>query len=176
MVKPSRSQITGATVRADFNDPLAVVHYTRAAHFLGLWKSELSLIERFLPDRAAPLLEAGCGSGRVTLGLWDLGFRHITAFDFAEELLDQARHLARDRHLYEAQPGAERPLAHEFGVESDARRPLPAGHGFGELVGMVDRERPGHTAVYCEDPTAMSAPPGEGGVGGECVACPVTRA
>ncbi len=97
MVKPSRSQITGATVRADFNDPLAVVHYTRAAHFLGLWKSELSLIERFLPDRAAPLLEAGCGSGRVTLGLWDLGFRRITAFDFAEELLDQARHLARDR-------------------------------------------------------------------------------
>ena len=75
-----------AAVRADFNDPLAVVHYTRAAHFLGLWKSELSLIERFLPDRAAPLLEAGCGSGRVTLGLWDLGFRRITAFDVSDVL------------------------------------------------------------------------------------------
>jgi SAM-dependent methyltransferase len=97
VVKNSGNQISGATVRADFNDPLAVVHYTRAAHFLGLWKSELRLIERFFPDRQAPLLEAGCGSGRVTLGLWDLGFRRITAFDFAEELLDQARHLARDR-------------------------------------------------------------------------------
>ena len=49
---------------ADFNDPLAVVHYTRAAHFLGLWKSERLLIERFFPDREASLLEAGCGSGR----------------------------------------------------------------------------------------------------------------
>jgi SAM-dependent methyltransferase len=94
---PPAKQITAATVRADFNDPLAVVHYTRAAHFLGLWKSERMLIERFFPDRGAHLLEAGCGSGRVTIGLWDLGFRNLTAFDFAEELVAQARTLARDR-------------------------------------------------------------------------------
>ena len=45
--------ITGSTVRADFNDPIAVVHYARAAHFLGLWKSERLLIERFFPDLSA---------------------------------------------------------------------------------------------------------------------------
>ncbi len=90
-------KISSATVRADFNDAIAVVHYARAAHFLGLWKSEAQLIERFFPDRAAPLLEAGCGAGRVTLGLWELGYRNLTAFDFAEELLDQARNLARER-------------------------------------------------------------------------------
>jgi hypothetical protein len=33
----------------------------------------------------------------VTLGLWDLGFQRITAFDFAEELVAQARSLAADR-------------------------------------------------------------------------------
>jgi SAM-dependent methyltransferase len=91
-------KITPATVRADFNDLLAVVHYTRAAHELGLWKSERSLIERFFPDHQAPLLEAGCGAGRVTLGLWELGYRHLTAFDFAEELVDQAQSLAIERH------------------------------------------------------------------------------
>lgn len=90
-------KITAATVRADFNDPVTVVHYARAAHFLGLWKSEQILIERFFSDKNAPLLEAGCGSGRVTLGLWHLGYRNITAFDFAEELLDQARHLASEQ-------------------------------------------------------------------------------
>ena len=89
--------ITGSTVRADFNDPIAVVHYARAAHFLGLWKSERLLIERFFPDLSAALLEAGCGAGRVTLGLWDMGFRRITAFDFAEELIEQAHQLARER-------------------------------------------------------------------------------
>src|SRR5215475_8619283 len=92
-----RGKISSETVRADFNDPVAVVHYARAAHFLGLWKSERILIERFFPDHDAPLLEAGCGAGRVTLGLWDLGFRDLTAFDFANELVEQARHLAAQR-------------------------------------------------------------------------------
>jgi SAM-dependent methyltransferase len=96
-VSSTRSKITAETVRADFNDPLAVAHYTRAAHFLGLWKSERQLIERFFPDRDMALLEAGCGSGRVAIGLWDLDFRRITAFDFAEELVAQARALAADR-------------------------------------------------------------------------------
>lgn len=90
-------KITAETVRADFNDLPAVVHYTRAAHELGLWASERVWIERHLPDRTAPLLEAGCGAGRVTLGLWELGYHRLTAFDFAAELVDQARSLAIER-------------------------------------------------------------------------------
>ena len=90
-------KITAATVRADFNDPLAVAHYARAAHFLGLWASERVLIDRFFPDESAPLLEAGCGAGRVTLGLWHQGYMNLTAFDFAEELVEQARYLAAER-------------------------------------------------------------------------------
>ena len=93
----SVQKISAETVRADFNDPLAVVHYTRAAHFIGLWKSEQKLIERFFTDKNAALLEAGCGSGRVTLGLWHEGYQNLTAFDFAEELVDQARNLATER-------------------------------------------------------------------------------
>lgn len=97
----SARKISAATVRADFNDLLAVVHYTRAAHELGLWASERLLIERYFPDKNAPLLEAGCGAGRVTLGLWALGYRRLTAFDFAEELVDQAQSLAAE-HAAEA--------------------------------------------------------------------------
>jgi SAM-dependent methyltransferase len=89
--------ITSETVRDDFNDIAAVLHYTRAAHFLGLWESERLLIERYFTDQSAPLLEAGCGAGRVTLGLWHLGYTNLTAFDFAEELLEQARSLAAER-------------------------------------------------------------------------------
>ncbi len=87
-------KIDAAAIRADFNDPHVVVHYARAAHRLGLWASERRMIERWLPDRDATLLEVGCGAGRVTLGLWELGYRRLTAVDFAEELLDQARSLA----------------------------------------------------------------------------------
>jgi SAM-dependent methyltransferase len=91
------SKISSETVRDDFNDIAAVLHYARAAHFLGLWESERLLIERYFTDKSAPLLEAGCGAGRVTLGLWYLGYQNLTAFDFAEELLDQARSLAAER-------------------------------------------------------------------------------
>lgn len=90
-------KISAENVRADFNDLQSVIHYTRAAHELGLWKSERILIERFFPDRHAPLLEAGCGAGRVTIGLWSLGYRHLTGFDFAAELVDQAISLAAER-------------------------------------------------------------------------------
>ncbi len=90
-------KITSDTVRDDFNDLVAVLHYTKAAHELGLWASERKLIERFFPDPRAPLLEAGCGAGRVTLGLWQLGYRRLTAFDFAAELVDQAISLAAER-------------------------------------------------------------------------------
>ena len=90
-------KISAATVRADFNDLTAVLHYTRAAHQLGLWESERVIIERTFTDRTAPLIEAGCGAGRVTLGLWQLGFQNLTAFDFAEQLVDQARALAAER-------------------------------------------------------------------------------
>lgn len=108
-------KISAETVRADFNDLPAVVHYTRAAHQLGLWKSERVLIERFFPNREALLLEAGCGAGRVTLGLWDLGYHRLVAFDFARELLDQARSLATERKA----------TAIEF-LHADATRLKPA--------------------------------------------------
>jgi SAM-dependent methyltransferase len=93
------NKITGDTVRDDFNAIRTVLHYTRAAHFIGLWKSECILIERYFPDRAVRLLEAGCGAGRVAVGLWHQGYRHITAFDFAAELVEQAENLAREQGI-----------------------------------------------------------------------------
>jgi len=92
-------KVDGATVRDDFNAINAVLHYTRAAHFIGLWKSELALIERYLPDRTMHLLEAGCGAGRVAVGLWHQGFRNITAFDFASELIEQAENLKQEQGI-----------------------------------------------------------------------------
>ncbi len=85
---------TGAHVRERFNAIASILYYTRAAHSLGLWDSERILIERYLPRRDTRLIEAGCGSGRVTLALWKMGYPDISAFDFADELLDQAQSLA----------------------------------------------------------------------------------
>ncbi|HVT74348.1 MAG TPA: class I SAM-dependent methyltransferase [Lacunisphaera sp.] len=92
-------KITGETVRDDFNAINTVLHYTRAAHDLGLWKSERAIISRYLPDRSARILEAGCGAGRVSVALRQLGYERVTGFDFAAELVEQARNLAEERGL-----------------------------------------------------------------------------
>ena len=92
-------KISSETVRADFNDVRTVIHYARAAHFLGLWKSEKVLIDRHLPDKGARLLEAGCGAGRVAVGLWHAGYRHVVAFDFAAEMIEQAENLAQEQGI-----------------------------------------------------------------------------
>jgi SAM-dependent methyltransferase len=92
-------KVDGATVCADFNAINAVLHYARAAHFVGLWKSELALIAKYFPEKSARLLEAGCGAGRVTVGLWHQGYRDLTGFDFAAELIDQARNLAQEQGI-----------------------------------------------------------------------------
>ena len=93
------TKITGDTVRDDYNSINTVLHYTRAAHFIGLWKSELRLIEQYLPDKQARLLEAGCGAGRVAVGLWHQGYQCVVGFDFSPELLDQAENLAREQGI-----------------------------------------------------------------------------
>ena len=93
------AKVTGATVRDDFNAINTVLHYTRAAHFIGLWKSELALISRYFPDKTGRLLEAGCGAGRVAVGLWHEGYRQITGFDFASELVEQAKNLASEQGI-----------------------------------------------------------------------------
>ena len=91
------SKVSSKIVQEDFNDLRAVVHYTKAAHRIGLWESERILIERFFPDKSARLLEAGCGAGRVSVALGEAGYKNLMAFDFAEELLAQAHSLAIER-------------------------------------------------------------------------------
>jgi SAM-dependent methyltransferase len=98
-LEPSVEKITAATVCADFNAINTVLHYTRAAHFIGLWKSELVLFKKYFPDQTMPLLEAGCGAGRVAVGLWHQGYRQITAFDFASELIEQAINLTQEQGI-----------------------------------------------------------------------------
>ena len=73
------------------------MHYAKAAHELGLWASERIMIGRHFTDLSAPLLEAGCGAGRVCVALHEMGYENLTAFDFARELVDQAVALAAER-------------------------------------------------------------------------------
>lgn len=72
-----------------WRDPRTALNYARAAWNVGLWASERLLAERHL-DRGLPLLELGCGGGRIALGLWREGWADITPTDVSPEMVELA--------------------------------------------------------------------------------------
>jgi SAM-dependent methyltransferase len=72
-----------------WKDLRTALHYARAAVAVGLWESERLLCRRHL-DPETPLLELGCGGGRIALGLWRLGWKNITPTDLSPTMVDLA--------------------------------------------------------------------------------------
>lgn len=82
-------------VRWWFEEARAVEHYAKAAVQLGLWRSEQTIFEQvFSPEDR--ILDIGCGAGRVSFGLWRLGFEAISGVDFSTAMVAHARAIAAD--------------------------------------------------------------------------------
>ena len=85
-------KVTAENVRAFYDDPAVVEHYRRATANVGLWLSEEIVFRRvFAPgDR---ILELGTGTGRISIGLAELGYKHLLAIDIAKEMIAEARRI-----------------------------------------------------------------------------------
>ena len=64
--------------------------------------------ETRVPDRAARILDAGCGTGLVGRRLYDAGYRDLHGSDYAAKMLDEARETGAYRSL--AQHDLTRPV------------------------------------------------------------------
>ncbi len=80
-------------VKAYFDSEAVVEHYAAAAAELGLWASEEKIFTRLFV-REDSLLELGCGAGRIAIGLYELGYTHVLASDYAKAMVLRARRLA----------------------------------------------------------------------------------
>ncbi len=83
-------------VKRYFRTPSVLDHYTRATVGIGLWISEKVAFTRYFSKRH-PLLELGTGTGRIALGLEELGYTDIDAIDISETMLGQAIEIAKAR-------------------------------------------------------------------------------
>ncbi len=75
-----------------FRQPQVVAGYTRAANRIGLWVSEEKIFTRLFKTGDS-LIELGCGAGRIAVGLWELGYRHLLGVDLAPEMIAEARRI-----------------------------------------------------------------------------------
>jgi ubiquinone/menaquinone biosynthesis C-methylase UbiE len=87
------NRITPDEVKAQYRRSEAVSHYEAAAIDIGLWRSEEAVFRRVFTNEQT-LLELGCGTGRISLGMWELGYRGLIGTDFSREMIKTARGLA----------------------------------------------------------------------------------
>ncbi|MGA1205120.1 MAG: class I SAM-dependent methyltransferase [Opitutales bacterium] len=87
-------KVDKSEVKAYYDDPGVVEHYRRATANVGLWKSEEIVFNRVF-GQMDRILELGTGTGRIAIGLAELGFPHVMGIELAGEMVKEARRIAR---------------------------------------------------------------------------------
>ncbi|MGJ3242063.1 MAG: class I SAM-dependent methyltransferase [Opitutales bacterium] len=82
-------------VRAYFDSQPVTDHYVDATIRIGLWKSEEAIFRKVFQDPQASLIDIGCGTGRIAIGLHELGYRHIIGVDLSKGMIREARRIAQ---------------------------------------------------------------------------------
>jgi Methylase involved in ubiquinone/menaquinone biosynthesis len=78
-----------------FSGAGVVCDYARAVLQVGLWESERILFTEYF-KKSARIIELGCGAGRISFGLWRLGYKNLTATDFASGMVEVAKNIFED--------------------------------------------------------------------------------
>lgn len=88
------NKVTGDRVKAFYDAPHVVEHYRRATANVGLWLSEEVVFRKvFQPEDR--ILELGAGTGRIAIGLAEIGYKHILATEFSRQMVKQARQIGK---------------------------------------------------------------------------------
>lgn len=77
-----------------FNSNYTLSHYESAARKIGLWDSEEKIFSKIFKLEDS-ILELGCGAGRITIGMHELGYKNILGTDIANNMVTKARHLSK---------------------------------------------------------------------------------
>ena len=82
-------------IRKSFNTEKTVSDYTRAVKEIGLWESEKMMIKKYFNPKNR-ILDIGCGAGRTTIGLYELGYHLVEGLDLSEAMIVQARTISKE--------------------------------------------------------------------------------
>ena len=71
----------------------AISKYLDSITEVGLWNSEKKVITNYIP-KDGKILELGCGTGRVTYNLYNLGYHNIMGIDLSTNMILAAKNFA----------------------------------------------------------------------------------
>ncbi len=72
-----------------YENDLGLKKYINAIEEIQLWKSEKIIIEKYI-NHNAKILDLGCGAGRTTFGLYNIGYKNILGLDLSSKLINFA--------------------------------------------------------------------------------------
>ncbi|MDO4962702.1 MAG: methyltransferase domain-containing protein [bacterium] len=81
-----------------YETPEALEKYKNAIIEVGLWKSEEKIITQFVQTKS-PILELGCGVGRVAYNIYKLGYHNITGVDLSKNMIKEAKKFAKSKNV-----------------------------------------------------------------------------
>ena len=84
-------KVSSSEILNYFSDSSVLEHYQEASEQVGLWDSEKIVFSKTFPDLDLNLLELGCGTGRISFGLWKRGYTNLMASDFSKPMIKRAR-------------------------------------------------------------------------------------
>ncbi|KAF0095414.1 MAG: type 11 methyltransferase [Puniceicoccaceae bacterium 5H] len=79
-------------IREYFSNKDVVDHYARATANIGLWVSEEKVFTHVF-DKNDRILEIGCGTGRISIGLYELGYDYMIGTDLSRDMIKRAQRI-----------------------------------------------------------------------------------
>jgi len=82
------------TARKFYAQRNVVEYYARATMDVGLWESEKIVFQKSF-SKDSRILELGCGTGRIAIGLWELGYRYVSGIDLSRRMIKEAKSISK---------------------------------------------------------------------------------
>ncbi|ADO77504.1 class I SAM-dependent methyltransferase [Halanaerobium praevalens] len=87
-------KITKNFVKKSFEK--AIENYSNAIENIGLWESEKYVINKYF-DKNKSILDVGCGAGRTTFNLYEMGYKNIIGLDLTPEMISAAKTINKEK-------------------------------------------------------------------------------
>ncbi|ADO77217.1 class I SAM-dependent methyltransferase [Halanaerobium praevalens] len=87
-------KITKNFVKKSFKK--ATENYSNAIENIGLWESEKYVINKYF-DKNKSILDVGCGAGRTTFNLYEMGYKNIIGLDLTPEMISAAKTINKEK-------------------------------------------------------------------------------